>query len=920
MSSSKEADPVSYDNSAFNDLLTNLLSGFIITGVEDVESLIAIGLEKIGRFYDVDETFIGLFDAKSNNWSYFYKWTESGGVVGADDENTLPLRLFPWSTKRILSGREIKIDDLAGSHLLQKKPDYPVYLQAGLKSILIEPLSVQKKIVPGVIALWSRKREVVWQQKDSMNLRLLGDLLANLIAARIITLERIKRERYISLLNKFTRYAFETNDFHDVLNQMSADLCDLMQADFCGFGLIDDDKKTVSPAGVSGINAREFFDIGEIPAIGTMTERVLRNGKRLILENVESSEFSNSIITQVVPIKSFIVMPIKTAKKRVGSIIVGYRAPRTFSDQEIEMCQQAAAQITLSINNIQAHLDNVQHIEEMNTLSIMSTALRKAQSLFEIPVKVIDRIIAMHLAENAAMIIYENPDEPPSLADGGGGWSSHSKDELISLLSSMTDKVMKTGKVILDDDFESPLPGRVDQGTSSRHVIGFPLKANLQTLGVFYVGSNNRFNEKRISLLNALSETIANAIYRQSVFDNMQVHLETLRNTKIQLVQSEKLAAIGELIAGVAHELNNPLTTITLSAELLLQQSVNEQDIYDLGKIVSESQRAAKIVKSLLDFSRQRAPERQSVAINQLIKSTTDLVSWELVKNSINWHFDFQEILPVTVADPNQLKQVFINVINNSVQAIKKQNKPGDIKIITEVGKPLFFGKVTSEESIIRIIFQDSGPGFPPAVLPKIFDPFFTTKGVNEGTGLGLSVCHGIITEHKGHIWAENVDEGGAKIIIEIPIIVPEVDEKGTIKANTNRLSSSERLLIVDDEDAVLEVMQRALMRKGFAIDGVNNGEEGLECIKNNRYSLIICDIRMAGMNGFDFYQAVQKIDPRMARRIIFTSGDSVKQESLNFIKMTGATFIPKPFELSQLITVVQEKIENLRKEQGIIA
>ncbi len=561
-------------------------------------------------------------------------------------------------------------------------------------------------------------------------------------------------------------------------------------------------------------------------------------------------------------------------------------------------------------------MDNVQHIEEMNTLSIMSTALRKAQSLLEIPGKVIDRIIAMHLAENVAMIIFENPEDPPSLVKGGGEWALKTKEDLQSLLSPLTDKVMKSGKVILDDDFYRTVTGQTgDTGTSDLHVLGFPLNANLQTLGVFFVGSKNGFDEKRISLLNALSETIANAVYRQSVFDNMQVHLETLRNTKIQLVQSEKLAAIGELIAGVAHELNNPLTTITLSAELLLQQSVSEQEIYDLGKIVSESQRAAKIVKSLLDFSRQRAPERKPVSINQLIKSTADLVSWELIKNNINWRFMFDEDLPVTVADPNQLKQVFINIINNSVQAIMKHNRPGEIKIITEVGPAMFFGKVSSEENIIRIIFQDNGPGIPPSVLPKIFDPFFTTKNVNEGTGLGLSVCHGIITEHKGHIWAENVDEGGTKIIIEIPIITPEASSESGVNITYNRLSSSERLLIVEDEEAVLEVMQRALMRKGFAIDGVNNGEAGLQYLKEKRYSVIICDIRMSGMNGFDFYQEVQKIDPRMARRIIFTSGDSIRKESLNFIKMTGATFIPKPFELSQLITVVQEKIESLRKE-----
>jgi signal transduction histidine kinase/ActR/RegA family two-component response regulator len=904
----------------FDSLLNRLLSDFILFDRNDIDRVIEHGLKLVTEYFDVDEAYIGMLNSAKDDWVYFYKWTFEGGLVKGGDKSVLPLSAFPWSKKWVMRGHGIIVDRIEDNKLLKDKVDLPVYLQAGVKSLLIEPLTVREKIVPGVIALWSRDRYVTWTKDDPTNLRLLGDLLANIIESRRIEEDRIKREKYITLLNRFTQYAFETGDFHDILTKMSADLCDLMQADFCGFGLLDDERKTVLPTGVSGINASEFLKIGEIPAAGTMTEYVLRTGKRLILENIEGSDFADNVITKVVPIKSFIVVPIKTAKKKIGSSIIGYLEPRVLTDQEIDMCQQAAAQITLSINNIQSYMDNVHHIEEMNTLSIMSTALRKAQSLSEIPKNVIDRVIAMRLAENVAMVIHENPDAQPSLAEGGGNWVSSSKEALLAKLTPIIGKVMETGKVILDDEFNTNCENiEIQKDASSQHVLGFPLKANLQTLGVFCVGSKNSFDEKHISLLNALSETIANAVYRQSVFDNMQVHLETLRNTKIQLVQSEKLAAIGELIAGVAHELNNPLTTISLSAELLLQQSVNEQDIYDLGKIVSEAQRAAKIVRSLLDFSRQRAPERQSVAINQLIKSTTDLVSWELVKNNINWHFAFADGLPLTVADPNQLKQVFINIINNSVQAIKKQNKPGDIKIITEVGKPLFFGKVASEENVIRIIFYDTGPGIPPPVLPRIFDPFFTTKGVNEGTGLGLSVCHGIITEHKGHIWAENVDEGGTKIIIEIPIIVPDEHAEDGSRAATDRVSTNERLLIIEDEEDVLEVMQRALMRKGFTIDGVNSGEEGLKYLKENTYSLIICDIRMSGMNGFDFYQAVQKFDPKLARKIVFTSGDSIKPESMNFIKMTGAMFLPKPFELSHLVNVVQERINSLNGEKRFI-
>jgi len=899
----------------FDALFTRLLSDYILSDLDDVEQFIQKGLEAIARFYNVDESFIGLFEEKTDEWSYFYKWTEAGGLVTAGDKNTLPLRLFPWAKRRIQTGKEIKVNVVDESKLLTGKPDYEVFLSAGLKSMLIEPLSVKRHIVPGVIALWSRDRFVEWHDEDARNLRLIGDVLANFLDHKHSQEERARREQYISLLNKFTQYAFEAADYENVLNKMASDFRELTSADFCGFGMWNEDRKVITPMGVSGNNAEEFLKMGELPMSGSMTERVLRTGKRLVLENISDSQFKDHIITKFMPVQSMIVVPLKTDKLRIGSIMVGYVTPHTFKDQEIDMFQQAAAQITLTLSNIQAYLDNVQHIEEMNTLSIVSTALRKAQSLTEIPGKVIERIITMRLAESAGMVIFTDPGKAPDLIEGGGEWGNISKEELALRLTPIVEKVMKTGKVILDEEFESQKPVPITQAEDPlRHVLGFPLKANLQTLGAFCVGSSTSFNEKRISLLNAVSETVANAVYRQSVFDSMQAHLETLRATKIQLVQSEKLAAIGELIAGVAHELNNPLTTITLSAELLLQQSVNEQDIYDLGKIVSESQRAAKIVKSLLDFSRQHAPERQPVEINPLLKSTTDLISWELVKNNINWRFEFANDLPVTVADPNQLKQVFINIINNSVQAIKKHKKTGEITLTTEVGPSIFFGASSKEANVIRIIFSDTGPGIPPAVLPRIFDPFFTTKNASEGTGLGLSVCHGIITEHKGHIWAENLNEGGARILVELPIVEPDKTTSNYENYLKTKAAANEHLLIIEDEESVLEVMQRALMRKGFIVDGVGSGAEGLECLKNNTYALIICDIRMSGMNGFEFYQAATRIDARLGKMIVFTSGDSVKPEYSNFIKLTGTTFIPKPFELSYLINVVQEKIASLKQ------
>ena len=378
----------------------------------------------------------------------------------------------------------------------------------------------------------------------------------------------------------------------------------------------------------------------------------------------------------------------------------------------------------------------------------------------------------------------------------------------------------------------------------------------------------------------------------------------------MQLVQSEKLAAIGELVAGVAHELNNPLTTISLWAELLHQQSINEQERYDLEKIISESHRAANIVHSLLDFSRQHAPERKPVNINVLLTSTVEMVSFELEKNNIKWVFHLDPQVPITVADPYQIKQVFLNLINNAIQAVASENSSRFLNITSEIGPSKYYNQTDNRENVIRIIFEDNGIGISAKILPRIFDPFFTTK--SDGTGLGLSVCHGIISEHGGSIWAESGTEGGARFFIELPIETLSEEEKSSEtlpSAFTSRNFS--HILIIEDEVSVLEVLQRALMRKGYLVEGTRNGWEGLKYLETQNFDVILCDLHMPGMSGIEFYHEIEKKKPAMVNRLIFTTGDTVSPASQKFLKLTGAALLSKPFELEKLLAVIQQKVTN---------
>jgi two-component system NtrC family sensor kinase len=241
-----------------------------------------------------------------------------------------------------------------------------------------------------------------------------------------------------------------------------------------------------------------------------------------------------------------------------------------------------------------------------------------------------------------------------------------------------------------------------------------------------------------------------------------------------QLVQSAKLSAIGQMISGVAHELNNPLTTVMGYTQLLLASDVDESVKADLQKVYDDALRAQRIVQDLLVFARQKKPQRSPTDVNEAIERTLALRSYELKVHNIEIITELEENLPWTMADGYQLQQVFLNIINNAYQAMSQQGGPGTLSVRSEC----------MDDDTIRVTFTDTGPGIPAEVLERIFDPFFTTKDVGMGTGLGLSVSHGIVQEHGGRISAESGPGGGAVFVVELPVVswaeelnIPPLDE-----------------------------------------------------------------------------------------------------------------------------------------------
>ncbi len=410
------------------------------------------------------------------------------------------------------------------------------------------------------------------------------------------------------------------------------------------------------------------------------------------------------------------------------------------------------------------------------------------------------------------------------------------------------------------------------------------------TLSIYY-REEREFADTDIELLSAYGTQVAVAIENARAYAELQANLQRLQETQAQLIQADKLKALGTLLSGMTHELNNPLASILLSAQFLKQR----QDLPDpvrrrLDAIEQECKRASQIIKDLLGFARRQPPERRRVNFNEVIKAALALQAPAFDFHQIRVATDLAPALPEVWADSNQLQQVFLNLFSNATHAMKSAN-----------GRKFLTVRSSLRGPEVRAEVDDAGPGIAPEHLGRIFDPFFTTKPSGEGTGLGLSLSIGIVEAHGGRMGVENLPGSGTRFTVTLPIGEKvEPVKTPSVEAPTT-VSRRARILVVDDEEPLREILTEIFTGLGHEVESVSTGRGSITAMEKQAFDLVILDLRLPDIDGKEVWQWILSRNPALASRVVFITGDIMSTETEEFLQTTKRPVFTKPLTMEQV-------------------
>jgi len=604
-------------------------------------------------------------------------------------------------------------------------------------------------------------------------------------------------------------------------------------------------------------------------------------------------------------LKAVIAVPLLVQTGEVfGALAVFFRYAREFGDADVELLSAFGTQASVALENARSFEQLALKATHDEALQDFCQRLLEATDETEILQDAVRTTRDLLGSECVAVFLFDAKTQSLRL-EAGVGWHPGTigtltitpSNESFAGFTFVHKKIVQVQDLGAEERFLVP-PHLLAHGI--RAGIDVPLGVRDQPIGVLaaYYQAPHRFSDEESRALTSLAHQTALALEKVRLYAELQTNLRRLKETQAQLIQADKLKALGTLLSGMAHELNNPLSTIQLSVQLLKRQHALPEAIRNRMDVVEEEcERAARIIRELLVFARRKPPERRPVHLNEVARSALNLQGPEFDLSGISAVSELAPLPPI-MGDAHQMQQVLLNLFTNATHAMKTAHGGGVLTV-----------RSRRDDGWAVLEVEDNGPGIAPDNLNRVFDPFFTTKGVGEGTGLGLSLSIGIVEAHGGSMQAENLPGAGARFTLRLPI----GDEAETVPAGVRAAAAGPsrpvRILVVEDEASLRSILTEVLTGLGHTVTVAATGQEGLRHLEQSGYDLVTLDLKLPDIDGKLIWRWICEHKPRLASGVLFMTGDTMSVDTQQFLQDAGRPVLNKPLAIDQITQMVNEML-----------
>lgn len=865
----------------------------------DLDEILNRSLDKIMEMTEVKSAGIYLLDEQKNDLVY----VTHRGFSKAFLKGMKRMKLGEGATGRVAqSGEPQFIDDYPGY------PEaIPLAIEEGLKSVVIVPLKARDKVYGTLNIARKEFHRFTPFEKDLFTA--IGQIVGGSIERAFLYSENVKRLEEQKILFTVSQEIASKLELRVILQKIMEKAVALLEGEAGEIALWDSRKQNYATAIVQGIPESLIGRELSSPSDGIVGE-IITKKVPVLIHDYEHHERRWKELDSF-HLKEVVGVPLNVREMIIGAMVVSTSDPnKRFQQKDIDLLFSFANQAAIAIGNAKLYEDSLGKIKQLTALYEIGKSLSSTLDLDELLQKSLELLRDRFGYPLCVILLLDREKEELYVKQVIGRGFEEVKDLRFRVgLDGIVGWVARTG-----EPYYAP-----DVSKDSKYIIGlphvkseaaFPLKIREQVIGVLDVESDEPmgFDEEDLKVLASLASQVSIFIENAQLFHQLKQTLKDLKQAQDQMVQAEKLRAMGEMASGVAHDFNNLLAVILGNIQLLLHQfdRLTPEEIRErLQTIEQSSKDGAETVRRIQEFSGMRKDkEFAPLSLNELITDVTNVTQPRWKEQTLKKGIQIELTkklgkIPKILGNPAELREVLTNIVFNAVDAMPNG---GEIAITTSV----------QAEDWVEVRIADTGIGMTEEVKKRVFDPFFTTKGVTN-TGLGMSVSYGIIKRHGGEILIESQPGKGTTFIIHLPTgYVNEIPEEKVVRpaALTPTVQGTEgaRILVIDDEDSVRKILYQMLKAKGYQVVVASSGEEGIERFKQEPFDLVFTDLGMPRMSGWEVGRALKEIDPKIPIALITGWGVELNREKM---KETGIDLVvSKPFNFDQVVRLVSEAME----------